>query len=62
MVLVVVVVVDVYMGRVKKKLLITLPTLLHGVSIVFFINRQPYVRPRKMAPGVGARFSGWGGL
>ena len=31
-VLVVVVVVDVYMGWVKKKLLITLPTLLHGVS------------------------------
>jgi hypothetical protein len=32
MVLVVVVVVDVYMGRVKKNLWITLPTLLHGVS------------------------------
>ena len=30
--LVVVVVVDVYMEWVKKKLLITLPTLLHGVS------------------------------
>ena len=32
MVLVVVVVVDVYMGWVRKKLLMTLPTLLHGVS------------------------------
>jgi hypothetical protein len=32
-VLVVVVVVDVYMGWVKKKLWITLPTLLYGVSI-----------------------------
>ena len=31
-VLVVVVVVDVYVGWVKTKLLITLPTLLHGVS------------------------------
>ena len=30
--LVVVVVVDMYMGWVRKKLLMTLPTLLHGVS------------------------------
>jgi len=32
MVLVVVVVVDMYMGWVRKKLLMTLPALLHGVS------------------------------